>query len=99
MVDTGCWGQRIQPSGQGESSPHLRCGESALCADMPQAHPQGPKALTELWGRAVALGEALGRREASRRGRHNVGGEGWGRRGGSSSCGGRSIATWNIAYR
>ena len=34
---------------------------------MPQAHPQGPKALTELWGRAVALGEALGRREASRR--------------------------------
>lgn len=60
---------------------------------------QGPRPLTELRGRAVALGEALGRGEPSRRGRHDVRGEGRRRRGGSSSCGGRSVATWNTESR
>lgn len=48
-----------------------------------------------MWGGAVALGEALRRREPSRRRGHDVGGERWGRRGSSSSRRGWSVASWN----
>lgn len=61
--------------------------------------PPRPIGLTELWRGTVALWEALRRGEPSGRGGYDVGGERWGRRGGSSSRRGRSIATCSTGHR
>lgn len=73
--------------------PSLSDGESPL------GRGAESRVLTELGGRAVALREALRRREAAGRRGYNVGGEGRGRRGRPSAGRGGSVATCNTQGR